>query len=102
MTPTPQYLDPEINRAQATKHMLLTRISEATDRIERLKEELAQAQAQRVITLLDAQRSNLTTPGERQSAARISKQHRQTLEARQITTTNRPLTEPLPGVDNQS
>lgn len=95
----------EVTRAQEVKRQLLERITQATDDLRRQEDRLQDARHHRARMLQEAQRSGLTTPGERQSAANISKQHRQALEAIALPPrqpdprTADSYTDPLPGVD---
>lgn len=70
-----------VTQARDTKRLLLQRITEATNRIREQEQALTRAREERARLLQEAANSGLTTPGERQQAAGISKQHRQGLEA---------------------
>lgn len=69
-----------VTQARDTKRLLLHRITEATNRIREQEQALTRAREERARLLQEAANSGLTTPGERQQAAGISKQHRQGLE----------------------
>lgn len=69
-----------IQQARDTKQALLDTITAAQDHVDSLIQELQRARQQVIIALQIAANSGLTSPGERQRAARISKQHRARLE----------------------
>lgn len=73
-----------VTQARDTKQLLLDRITNATEEIRRLETQLTRAREDRARVLQEAAHSQLTTPGERQQAAGISKQHRQSLEQLQL------------------